>query len=282
MISIWAITGSVFAHDCALVLDNNSESILNNYTINYTKYQNFLPVEAFNQALIHLKAYCCSQVTSKSCSQKEKENLPKIYPESAYLFDQILDVMMRRLDGNKELAYGLEPDPTGSARRQNITEIANNTSGLTPKHIETLYTEYRTLHANTTKFTDIVLNNYQKNNLATLSLLDKYTTLCSLTKDIYTKMQKDQTIVIWWYADKNSFFSKCENMVNDRVKRENGYVKILMVQKSNQLFDESMKAYTKKHFVEEKLMGLWNLVAKVKDIFKTIVQQAPVSKSCSK
>lgn len=43
-------------------------------------------------------------------------------------------------------------------------------------------------------------------------------------------------------------------MVNERVKRENGYVKILMVQKSNQLFDESMKAYTKKHFVEEKLM----------------------------
>jgi len=55
-----------------------------------------------------------------------------------------------------------------------------------------------------------------------------------------------------------------------------------MVQKSNQLMDESTKAYTKKYFIEEKLMALWNLIAKVKDIFKTIVQQAPASKTCSK
>jgi len=55
-----------------------------------------------------------------------------------------------------------------------------------------------------------------------------------------------------------------------------------MVQKSNQLFDETTKAYTKKYFVEEKFMALWNLIAKVKDIFKTVVKQAPASQSCSK
>jgi putative heme degradation protein len=55
-----------------------------------------------------------------------------------------------------------------------------------------------------------------------------------------------------------------------------------MVKKSNQLFDKATKAYTKKYFVEEKLMALWNLVAKVRDMFQTIVQQAPASKSCSK
>ena len=71
-------------------------------------------------------------------------------------------------------------------------------------------------------------------------------------------------------------------MVQDRVRREYGYVKILMVDKSNQLFDKTSQAYTKKYFVEEKLMALWNLVAKVKDMFQTIVKQAPASKTCSK
>lgn len=194
--AILAITGGAFAHDCALIVDTNADNLVKNYQTNYTIYHNFLPEEAFNQAVVNLKAYCCSQVIPQSCNQKEKNNVPKTYPESAYLFDQILDVMMRRLDGNQELAYGLAPDPTGKERRQKITEIANNTSGTPANQIETLYTTYRTLHADKTKFTEVVLNNYQKNTLNTLSLLDKYSTLCSLTKDIYTKMQKDLTIVI--------------------------------------------------------------------------------------
>jgi len=55
-----------------------------------------------------------------------------------------------------------------------------------------------------------------------------------------------------------------------------------MAQKSSQLLDEATKAYTKKHFVEEKLTALWNLISKVKSMFETIVQQAPTSQSCSK
>lgn len=55
-----------------------------------------------------------------------------------------------------------------------------------------------------------------------------------------------------------------------------------MVKKSNQLLDKTTKAYTQKYFVEEKLMALWNLISQVKDLFQTIVQQAPASKTCSK
>jgi len=70
--------------------------------------------------------------------------------------------------------------------------------------------------------------------------------------------------------------------VTYRVSRETEYVKLLMIKKSTQLLDENTKAYTRKYFVEEKLMGLQNLISKVKDIFQTVVQQAAASKSCSK
>ena len=278
IISIIAITGGVFAHDCELVVNNNIDTVLYNYKNNYNEYTQFLPAEAFHQALINLKAYCCAQVVNPPCTDKEKANLPKKYMESAYLFDHLIDISMRRLDGNKALAYGLEPDPTGSERRTKINEIASTTTGIPANEIEKIYKSYRTLHENE----NFDITKYNAGNSATFSLRDKYNTLCPTIKNLYEDIKGGTNdIIIWWYLDENSFFNGCENLVQKRVEKENGYIKILMVQKSNQLLNESMKAFTQKHFVEEKLMALWNLILKVKTVFQTIVLQAPTSTSCS-
>jgi len=55
-----------------------------------------------------------------------------------------------------------------------------------------------------------------------------------------------------------------------------------MIQKANQLLDEGIKAYTQKHFVQEKMMALRNIVTRMQDVFKTMVQQAPASKTCNR
>jgi len=69
--------------------------------------------------------------------------------------------------------------------------------------------------------------------------------------------------------------------VENRVERENAYTRIIMIDQSSQVLGKVTKAYTKKYFIEEKLMGLWNLITNVKYLFQTIVQQAAVSKSCN-
>ncbi len=283
IVSICAITGSVFADDCNLVAGQEIEWALKNYIQNFSWYQTVIPAAGFNQALINLKAYCCSQNSPNPCTQAEKDKLPKTrYPESAYFFDHLVDVTMRRLDGIASLAYNLKLDPTGKERREYITEVAKNPSGAQGKTLEDQYKKYRSWHIGTTKNLSTVVKIYDKNNIETLSLTDKYNTLCEIIKNIYEDTGVDNRKIIWWYGDKNSFFNGCKNMIQERIKRENAYVKMLMIQKSNQLFDETTKAYTKKHFVEEKLMGLRNIIANVKDAFKTIVQQAPASKMCSK
>lgn len=284
-----ATIGGAFADDCNILtdekhvipIDQHIKSLVDIYGT--TQYKTVLPIEAFNKALINLKAYCCTQAFQKDCSSGDINNKPEHYPASAFLFDHLLDVAMRRLDGITWLAYnmdgdpkGVTPDPTGLDRRTKITEIANSANGTPANKIESLYTGYRTGH----KYTDlgIVISGYNK-NIATVSLGDKYDTICELVRDIYNKTTSGT--IIWSITETNSFFNGCKNLVRERVKRETGYVKMLMVQKSNQVFTETMKAYTKKYFVEEKIMALWNLINKVKDIFKTIVQQAPVSKTCS-
>lgn len=277
-ITILGLTSYSFANDCNLIITGNLGE-LNNYT--NVAYSNVVPQEAFARALNNLKTYCCTVVVPNKCTSEQKRTLEKLYPKSAYLFDHLLDVTMRRLDGVQSLAYGLEPDKAGKARRDYITSIANQPNGAPAKGIEENFKNYRTLHEKNTKDLTVVAKNYRGDNTATLSLADKYNTLCGLLKNVYQDTQSDTTIIGWEFEN-NSFYRKCKDLVAQRVGKETAYTKLLMIKQSTKLLDETTKAYTRKYFVQEKLMGLRNLITKVKDNFTTIVQQAPASKSCSK
>ncbi len=259
-------------NDCNIVSGSNAIDGVT-YGFSQTPYKEVLSVSGFKQALTNLKAYCCKNSDLLNCPKEEADKLPqKYFPASESLFDHLIDVAIRRLDGITWLAYALN-DPTGLERRTKITEIAKSATGEQASTIESLFTGYRTVH----EYEDInvVINNYNKGT-GTVSLKDKYDTVCRLMRDIYGGVANTNKGLI-----SNSIINTCEGMVRDRVNREIGYTKILMVQKSNQLFDEGTKAYTKKYFVQEKLMALRNLITKVMDMFETIVQQAPASKTCS-
>jgi len=157
-----ATISSVYANDCSILIDEtnktvtdkNIEEIVNTYN---PEYQNILPREAFKKALINLKAYCCTKEIKKSCSPSDIKNIQIPYPESAFLFDHLIDIAMRRLDGITGLAYNLSPDPTAIERRTKITEIANSANGIQARTIEAIYTGYWTPHIHTTKNRETVV-----------------------------------------------------------------------------------------------------------------------------
>ena len=275
MITSIATIGGVFANDCNIVEGSGIDNKINTYE--GSKYIDILPTTGLKQALINLKAYCCTRPNLMACP--EKSNIPTAYyPKSESLFIQLFDVAMRRLDGITWLAYNISPDPTALERRTKITAIANSATGIQAKEIEDMYKQYWTWHKYAHEYVNIdtIIGGYNK-NIATVSLKDKYSTICRLVRDIYDQTANTQKTTI-----DDSILANCNKKVAERETREVGYIKILMVQKSNQLLDETTKAYTKTYFVQEKLMALWNLIAKVKDIFQTVVQQAPASKTCSK
>ncbi len=277
---VGCLGAQTFANDCLIVSWNNTQSLIQSYE-SKTNYHKFLPTESFKIVVANLKAYCCSQVIK--CSQEEIANLPKYYPESPYMFDHLIDVSMRRLDGISSLAYGGDVDPMAKFRRETIDEIAANPIGEQAVTIEKTFKTYRS-ELNPKKINNLeerVLPHYNTENTELLSLIEKYNKLCEINKLLYKDMQDHQAINIGKYGETKSFYRKCENIVRERIQRENQYVKLLMIQKSTQMLTETTKAYTKKHFVEEKLMGLRNLITKVKDYFNTVVQKAPVAKKCN-
>ena len=272
--TIGGVFANDFGNDCNIVQGSGIDNTVNAYG---TKYIDVLPTTGFKQALINLKSYCCTRPNFMDCS--DKSNVPTAYyPQSENLYSQLFDVAMRRLDGITWLAYNISPDPTALERRTKITAIANSATGIQAKTIEDMYTQYWTWHKYAEEYgnIDTIIKGYNK-NIATVSLKDKYDTLCRLIRDIYSGAAKTQITV-----RDDIMLSNCTKKVTEREAREVGYIKILMVQKSNQLLDETTKAYTNTYFVQEKLMALWNLIVKVKDIFQTVVQQAPASKTCSK
>lgn len=274
---ILLFVGNAQANDCKLVQGKNFEGTVSIFETS-NNINKTMPKEAFTQALNNLKAYCCSQ-NKITCTSEEKAQLPKEkrYPASIYLFDHLVDISMRRLDGIEQLAYGLVVDPVGKARREYITQAANNINGTQAKEIQEMYENYRSIDTKKINKLSEVKNNYATEKL---SLAEKYTMLCMVMKDIYENVQSNP-IIIGWYEDNEGNFRTCKNMVNTRMNREKSYVKMIMSKQSAQLLKETTKAYTKSYFIEEKLMSLWNLISKVKDMFQTIVQQAAVSKTCS-
>lgn len=272
--SISLAIGASFGHDCNLVQGENLAATANNTVVN-KKYEKVRPAEAIQQTLINLKAYCCNQHLIQ-CSDQEIDNLPaKNYPESAYIFDHLLDTAMRRLDGIASTNYQLQPDPMAQQRRTYITQVAEDPLGAQASTIQEQYTNYRKIK----NIGNDILKNY--NNLQLVTLADKYNNLCEITKNMYQDMRIHTDIIIGSKSDKNSFFNKCEKIVEERVTRETTYVKILMAQKTTKLLENTTQAYTKKHFVEDKMTALRKLIEKVASTFKTIVKQAPVAQQCN-
>jgi hypothetical protein len=103
IIFISCISIQTFANDCNIV-KNNENNLITRYTA-LNEYHKFLPIDSFTTIVKNLKAYCCSQNLIE-CSEEEIANLSETkYPESPYLFDHLIDITMRRLDGISTLTY---------------------------------------------------------------------------------------------------------------------------------------------------------------------------------
>jgi hypothetical protein len=99
--------------DCSLVqgiyTTKNGFDLLNSRT-NNTKIPNaqeIIDTDSLNVAMLNLKKYCCENQPKlmTTCRQDKDEFRTTNTPQSPYLFDHLLDVLMRRLDGETANVY---------------------------------------------------------------------------------------------------------------------------------------------------------------------------------
>jgi hypothetical protein len=114
------------------------------------KYKKIYPYDNIKVAVNNLRSYCCKVQDEKSLcksSNNTREDESTTYAYSNKLYDHLIDVGFRALDGDPDL-YHQEPllqlgDKNGAQRYTAMTELATNVNGAIPLKIRKDYGTYR-------------------------------------------------------------------------------------------------------------------------------------------
>ena len=121
----------------------------------------------------------------------------------------------------------------------------------------------------------------QSYNTPTISLADKYYSICKVMEEAYYTIANEK-IIIGDSQDPESAYSACQDIVNQRIQKEYVYTKSILLKTSNETLHTVHQKYTMTYFLQEKLAGLIDLISSIQSLFSTMVHQAAASKSCSK
>lgn len=265
IMSLSVFSYRTFAWDCDFVDSAEEKKVPIKYAIVF-------PNDVFNRAIDNLKAYCCDNYAEdiKTCDSLDAV---EDYPQSEFLYDHLIDIAFRRLDGfSWNYVYGLEPDVIGSEWRKIIIESSMSVTWDVAARIWNEYDKYRRLKWY--QYNDNFLLDY--NNIEKVSLADKYYLTCDIVKNL---IDDDS---LWREKSNDIYYDACRRLAYSRIQDENLYVKTVMISASNQLLKSSFDAYLVKYFVSEKLSLLKIKLVEFVNVFYTIYKQAPASKTCSK
>ena len=208
----------------------------------YVWYTSIYPQELITVAQNNLKQYCCTYkkpYLTVEQSEQCKDKIADYYVDSPRLYDHLIDVGMRYLDGDETLQYTQAPlDTKGKERRKWVTEYGNTPTGRIPLELTNKYTEYRGTMIEDFDIVDSskpcedrkdIFLGYNKNR-DTLSLAKKYFVLCELNSCMVN-------------GQKNNRISACQSLVTERIIGERNYVQWLLLHQGTLALATNFEAY---------------------------------------
>lgn len=274
LIALLFISSITIANDCKSVAngENGKATIINNWD-----KLNILPQDAIEMAVKNLQKFCCSEESLKTelgyCDKFE--DIDWDFPSSAFLYDHILDVSLRRLDAKidnenwKNLIYGLDWDEKWALWRKFITEHGNSSYGSVPAKIVDEFKKNREIKWN-------LMQNWSPNynmpwwinsfeNYDNRTLWEKYAWICETSIYIYLWLIPNTN------KDKlNSAYTNCKSLINTRIKNEYDYTKAVLMQKGNKLLHINVKTYLDSYFSQNKMTELQQLIFNIKNTFSEV------------
>lgn len=291
--------GFVSAHDCTLFTETSVKTIENTLFDQTAKGNPALQTitkEGLHRALINLKAHCCTSnllnnnpTMLKSCEEDKilLQNRTN-FPQSAFLFDHVVDVMMRRLavDGN----YDEVPlDEKAKVWRNEIDQIGKSREGTLPPVLSRTYHENWVLQIgfHIPLYNWVSSNEYRRAlekieetrplfwKYGEWNLNTKYTNLCQSAIYLMTLLPLDfdsEELVLAQTA--------CSNMTQQAIDNELSVLSNLIIHKSDLLLAQEMKQYLIDYLIntrgtkllENQMRALSNLHWVVRMIPKLISQ----------
>lgn len=255
-IGIWGIST---AHDCNLF---NEVSVIDWKATPYPAILkddpilNVVPEEALHRALLNLQAHCCatnkSDRAGKGCQSSSSDWKNRTnYPQSAFLFDHIVDVLMRRLANDRSYP-GLPVDKKANEWHSKVDGLVSSVDGVLPLQFQTEYDTYWQLQSNyllpeyeyssSVKYPDLIrqLENINKlNKYDQWTIRTSYFNVCSVAVYLNMILAPNNANTPLQTARR-----ECKKMTSAMLSKENQYLKSMIVYKSDQLVNDSLQLYS--------------------------------------
>lgn len=224
----------------------------------YSVYSAIYPKALLDIVQKNHNNYCCKNYDGKISSSVEsycKNNPTDTYIDSPQVFDHLIDVGFRYLDGVKSLQYeGAALDKKGTERREKINAYGENPNGAIPLAIMNDYTTY---WWDRNKDLDLIQSNndtceaskirFAKYNTEwdTTPLVEKYFVICELS-----------ACLAGGNGSKNAYLSRCQDMAVGRIMNEDDYVQALLIHQWQQAISTNFNAYARSYVNNQRLNQL--------------------------
>ena len=211
-------------------------------------------------ALNHLIEYC------KCCSEWKCSTYR--WAESPFLFDQLVDIVFRKLDGIEDLSY-VKVDDDAKNWRNYMDKIAESPDWYKPEDINKQFLKYRAWN---------------------WILYKKYLYACDeIAKTIKhslwlvpwnTISEKSKTSFSYW---KSLLYTNCIYLFKNRYNKEYNLVKYYMIRKWNQMLANYWTDYVSKDFIDKQWQRLLEKFSKFLGYLTRIVKLIwDWTKNCNK
>lgn len=225
------------------------------------------PIENLKRALINMKAYCCRQKLLETKLFFETCEADKSLwwdsdklPFSPMLFDQLLDVALRALEGNITQTYSDAIwDPLALEWRDLMDEFGWSTGGILPQAIQNKFNEYwkpqpeyelirydwQSSAAYLSQINQMEHDKKILSNFDDRSLYTKYMNICPIVTYLTFKIDGGNIQA----RDMLSMFNSCyEKVIPNILKQESDYVESTIITKSNTLLNDGMSNHIEHYF----------------------------------
>jgi hypothetical protein len=234
----------------------------------------------------HFHQYCCLSLLDESkCDDKQS---PYYFAMSPYLWDHLINIGFRKLDGVEDHCNVMWFDCDNRAtvpnlsteRRDTIKEIAEDREWYPPAQIEQLFYKY---WWDTAKNEKAYAALEQKKYAQVDTLRAQYRALCIEVANIQwwldplSGAESEYTSATDWQW----LYKHCQDLADDRYLQEAQYVRTLMVEKWVEFLVQNLQAYSLDYFIDNRFNSLSDKYTELEWCFNTVLSYSTNTACCN-
>ncbi len=250
------------------------------YSDPFASFADLYPVDDIKVAAQHLLYYCCEKNLiadtgeQSLCPAKDSWwQLPAdlLYAESAYIFDHLVDIGMRRLSWSPAEQYpDAWLDPKAQERRELVVDYATKPAWAVAGSIIEAYKEYRNIQQPMPSvYWTYDLERYTQ-QWETFGLKNKFFATCYLAKELAWVFLNDYNIP---YQPPKNTYNACLWLSNKVIQQEFAYTKQVLIQQSANLLQTNFATYSDSYFVRDRMQTLFNKLSILQTDFLSVSQK---------